>query len=221
MICVSLSEPDLASCLAALRGLSFAEIRLDKSHLSLQDVARLFSSHKKLIATCRPGGISDTARKELLLAAIDAGAAYVDVEVDSEAAFREEILTKARQKGCKVIVSFHDAHRTPDREELGARLEACFEAGADIAKVACKAQSDRDNARLLGLLDSSRPAIVIAMGPKGRIVRVMAPLLGSPFTLASPAEGRETAEGQIDRKSLLEMMEAIQHKIGNRKGDRS
>ena len=113
MICVSLSEPTLAGCISALAGISFAEIRMDRMQLSRSDVRRLFSSHRQLIATFRPGGVPDRERKELLMAAIEAEAAYVDVEVDSEAAYREEIVTRARQKSCRVIVSFHDYDGTP------------------------------------------------------------------------------------------------------------
>jgi len=78
----------------------------------------------------------------------------------------------------------------------------CFESGGDIAKIACKVNSERDNARLLGLLDSGRDVIVIGMGEKGRITRIVAPLLGSPFTYAAPARGRETADGQPDRETM-------------------
>jgi len=40
------------------------------------------------------------------------------------------------------------------------------------------------------------------MGQKGKITRVAAPLLGAPFAYASFKPGSETAEGQLDRKSL-------------------
>ena len=82
MICVSLAEPTLGECLAALVGLPFAEIRLDRMEgLSLEDVGTLSSSHERLIATCAPGSLPDNARKARLLAAVAAGAAYVDVEL--------------------------------------------------------------------------------------------------------------------------------------------
>jgi 3-dehydroquinate dehydratase-1 len=47
------------------------------------------------------------------------------------------------------------------------------------------------------------------MGPKGRLTRVVAPLLGSQFTYASAAGGKETAEGQIEREELEKIMEAL------------
>jgi 3-dehydroquinate dehydratase I len=221
MICVSLSEPNLAGCLAVLADLPFAEIRLDKMRLATDDVRTLFSSHKRLIATYRPGRVPDEERGRTLVAAIEAGAAYVDVEVEAGAAYREEIVTKAHAMGCTVIVSFHDHERTPERPELEARLSECFRAGADIAKIACTTHTDRDNARLLGLLDEDRRVIVIGMGPVGRITRVLAPMLGSPFTFASLGKGRETAEGQMDRATLEGLIEMVRKETGVEGGERS
>lgn len=221
MICVSLSERTLEGCLARLGGLSFAEIRLDRMRLSPDDVRTLFSSHARLIATYRPGEVPDEERKRLLVAAVEAGAAYVDVEVEAGAAYREEIITRAHVLGRRVIVSFHDHDRTPGKAELEARLSECFEAGADIAKIACMARTDRDNARLLGLLDDGRQVVVIGMGAIGRITRVLAPMLGSPFTFASFEKGCETAEGQMDRITLERLQEMVQKEIYAYGGDRT
>ena len=214
MICVSLAEPTLDECLAALAGLPFAEIRLDRMEgLSLEDVGTLFSSHKRLIATCAPGSLLDNARKARLLEAIAAGAAYVDVELEAKEPYREEIIAKARKHGCRVIISFHDHAKTPDRQTLSAIVAESFRKGADIVKIACAVWSERDNARLLGLLDDSRKIVVIGMEKRGRITRVVAPLLGSPFTFASLIEGRETAEGQIDKAALGSLMETLKQRV--------
>jgi|WetSurMetagenome_2_1015567.scaffolds.fasta_scaffold59834_2 3-dehydroquinate dehydratase-1 len=210
MICVSLAEESLNGCLSALKEIEFAEIRLDRMGPTLQDVWTLFSSHGQLIATCRPGRFTDDDRKVLLLAAIRAGAAYVDVEIESEPSYREEIIVDAKSRGCKVIVSFHDYEKTPGRAELEAILSQCFLAGADIAKIACTALSQRDSARLLGLLDREEKVVVVAMGERGRITRIVAPLFGSPFAFASLRPGKETAEGQIDRATLEGLIQTLQ-----------
>ncbi len=209
MVCVSLAEESLEGCLSALESEKFAEIRLDRTRLSPDDVKMLFSRGGRLIATCRPGGIPDLVRGELLSAAIDSGASYVDVEVDAEQSYRESIVARARSRGCKVIVSFHDYEKTPVRQELEAILSQCFRMGADIAKIACTARSRRDNARLLGLLDRRERVVVVAMGEKGGLTRIVAPLLGSPFTFASLRPGKETAEGQIDKTALEDLIKAI------------
>ncbi len=206
MICVSLAEESLDACFAALRNIDFAEIRLDKMNLSADDTRMLFSAHRRLIATCRPGSMDDERRKRLLIAAIDAGAAYVDVEVDSHQAFRDYVVSRARSRGCTVIVSFHDYEKTPRRRELEASVTECLRARADIVKISTMVRSARDNARLLGLLDRPEKIVVIGMGEMGRITRIVAPLLGSPFTFASASPGRETAEGQIDEATLRNLM---------------
>ena len=212
MICVSISDCSVQDCLAAVGKEKFAEVRLETiSGLKQEDVREIFSRKAKLIATCRPGSMKEEERKKLLLAAIEAGAAYVDVEVDAADDYKREIVPKARAKGCKVIVSFHDYDKTPLREELQQIVKWCFESGADIAKIACKANSEKDCARLLGLLDCEGKLIAIGMGDKGRITRVVAPLLGSPFTYASVSDGKETAKGQMTAEKTRKLMEEVRH----------
>ncbi|NYZ73654.1 type I 3-dehydroquinate dehydratase [Candidatus Micrarchaeota archaeon] len=225
MICVSIGERTAKGCMKALQGLAFAEVRLDMmepSELTEANVKMIFSqaaspvSQKaKLIATCRPGKLDENERKKLLGYAIASGAAYVDVEVEANDGYKAEIAAKARGKGCKVIVSYHNHKRTPPAEELKRIIEWCFESGADIAKIACMVQSEQDTARLLSLLDSDSRGrlVVVGMGQKGRLTRVVAPLLGSAFTYASSAGGKETAEGQISRETLEKMMEELK-KLG-------
>ena len=55
----------------------------------------------------------------------------------------------------------------------------------------------------------NKKIIVIGMGEKGKITRIVAPLLGSPFTYASLKEGKETAEGQISVDRLKELMRLL------------
>lgn len=71
------------------------------------------------------------------------------------------------------------------------------------------ARSERDSARLLGLLDRNERVVVVAMGTRGRVVRIVAPLFGSPFTFASLHIGKETAEGQIDRATLSKLLHVL------------
>jgi 3-dehydroquinate dehydratase-1 len=209
MICVSIAEHGLEACLKAVEGLEMVEIRLDRTRLTVQETRRLFSTRVKLIATCRPGSLSEHERKRFLLEAIGAGAAYVDLELEAEESFRNEIVKNARARGCRVIISYHDFEKTPAREVLTAIVDRCFEAGADLAKIACAVRSGREAARLLGLLDSEREIVIAGMGPLGRITRLAAPLLGTPFTYASLGEGQCTAPGQMAFKELQKLLEAV------------
>ncbi len=216
-VCVSIGERGHEACEKALKGTAFAEIRLDKAGLGRQDTARLFSfaraAGKELIATCRPdGGMDMVSRSRLLSTAIVAGAKFVDVEVESIRRYRECIARKARAAGCRIIVSYHNYEMTPETAVLKETVERCFGCGADIAKIACMVNEERDGVRLLSLLDGASAAqiVVIGMGQKGKITRVAAPLLGSPFTFASASAGKETAVGQIDKATLEEMHSIIE-----------
>ncbi|MDD5305980.1 MAG: type I 3-dehydroquinate dehydratase [Deltaproteobacteria bacterium] len=208
-ICVSVSGRTAEDLERALEGHKLAEVRLDLCDVSCNDIRRIFSEHPGLVATCRPGRFGAAERRERLLAAVEAGAAYVDLEVDCDQEERREIADRAGERGCRVIVSFHDFEGTPSREALEEIVSRCFEAGADVAKIACLARSPADAARLLGLLGHDRPVLAIGMGPLGKITRVAAPFLGSPFTFSSPAEGSETAPGQIPHKTLAAILREI------------
>jgi len=210
MICVSLVELSLDECLKAARSADLAEARLDLLSLSLEEIRRLFSSGARLIATCRAGSLSNEERRRVLLAAMDAGAAFVDLDVDQDAPFFGSVADAARRRGCKVIVSFHDFEKTPPRADLERMVDRCFDAGADLAKIACLVKRPSDNARLLGLLDSERPILVAGMGPLGLVTRVAAPLLGSPFTYASLSENKAAAPGQVPVEILQQWIEWIQ-----------
>ena len=209
MICVSIAEKTSEACLTALAGIDFAEIRIDEMETDKTDIKKIFSSHPRLIATCRPGKRSSQERLDLLHSAIEAGAAYVDIEVEAEGKYKDYLISRARSSGCQVIISYHNFQKTPQKSELEHIIEWCFTAGADIAKIACMVQHKNETARLLGLLNDERPLIVLGMGKLGRITRIAAPLLGSPFTYASPGKGRETAAGQLDRKTLEKMIRII------------
>lgn len=209
MICVSLAESTPEKCLAALEGIPFAEIRLDRMRTSEEGVGRIFSSHPRLIATCRPGRFTDARRLALLRAAVSAGAAYVDIEVEASASYKRALVREARSAGCRVIVSYHDLERTPPRRELLGIVDRCFASGADIAKIACRVRSQKDNARLLGLLDDDRALVVVGLGKKGTMTRVMGPLAGGRFSFASRARGRETAGGQIPHEALAKLIRMV------------
>lgn len=220
MICVSVAEPTVELCLEALKGLDFAEVRIDAMKVMIEDMETIFSRPLALIATFMPvspvvikdGFVDASVRKAFLISAVEAGAKYVDIEVQLDDVFRLEIIEKAKMKDCKVIVSFHDFHSTPEKEKLEEIAALCFSKGADIAKIACRVNSERDNLRLLGLLnnyDYQGRTVVIGMGNKGRITRVAAPLLGSPFTFASISKGKETAEGQIEKETLDRIMRLL------------
>lgn len=222
MICISIGERTAEACRKRLRGLECAEVRLDMmepSELTADNIKGIFAAPVTLIATCRPCTLNPEERQRALASAIDAGAAYVDIEVESDDGYKADLVRRAKGKGCTVIMSYHDDKRTPSVEELRHIAEWCFQSGAEIAKIACRVNAARENARLLGLLDTERKIIAVGMGPAGRITRLLAPLLGSCLTFASVAEGAETAPGQLDGERLARMIREVRDLCGGGPGE--
>lgn len=210
-ICVSLAETTWEACRRALETVEFAEIRLDITACSLEQVRNLFSLPRSLIATFRPGKADDETRRVMLEAAIVSGADYVDLESDAEPAFRKRLIRCAREKDCRIIISFHDDVRTPPTKELRRIIDACRGAGADIVKIACRVESPAECARLLSLYEDESDLISLGMGSRGRFTRLAALWLGAPFSYAALAAGKETAEGQIDIDTMKSILAGLSH----------
>ncbi len=154
------------------------------------------------LATCRRRGnggrFAGTVEQqvEVLQAAVRAGAAIVDLEIESlEAAPRalEEF-----PKQVTTLASYHDFKRTPDLLPVVRRLRST---DADILKVATRVVRPSDNLRLLGLCRDLPNVVVAGMGETGAPARLLAPQHGGLFTYAAPdADGgrvEPTAPGQI------------------------
>lgn len=213
MICVSLAEPSFRRVAAALEGLPMAEIRLDLTPLSRDEIAAIFSRPLPLVATYRPGRVPAAARAAALEAAVRAGAAYVDIEAESAPEYRKELIRIARERGCWVILSSHSGRRPPAAGELARLRDGLFRRGADIVKIVRRAASAEDCLRLLSLYGAGKAGRIVALGtgPAGAVTRLAAPFLGAPFTYASLRPGRETAEGQIDWRSLDRILKLAAH----------
>jgi len=210
MICVALQESNVNKCLQILKSVEMAEIRIDLAKLSENDVAKIFSeSPKKLIATCRPDNYSDGQRLKLLKTAISSGAAYVDIEIESTKEFTQELIIFAKQHNTKVIISYHNYEITPETSELLSIRKTCFSLGADIAKIATMVHTVQDNARLLALYDTDKKVVVLGMGSIGKLTRVIASFLGSPFTFAAFDAASATAPGQMTADQLKKIKEQM------------
>lgn len=211
MICVSLQGESLTEIQKALEGLEFAEIRIDKTNLAPAEITKLFSSSKiPLVATCRPGTRSDQERFEALSAAIRGGASYVDFEKDSPSDLREKIIAQAREKNCRVILTYHNYEETPMKLVMMHIVDELFEEGANIAKIVCRVKNIQECSRLLSLYEMKKNILALGLGEVGVVTRIIGPLLGAPFTYAALAPGKETAEGQPDLGTLQTMFKLLE-----------
>ncbi|MCK5683794.1 type I 3-dehydroquinate dehydratase [bacterium] len=211
MICVSFLSNDLDMLIKQISSVELAEIRLDNSEFSCEQLDKLFSISTSLIVTCRSGKFSDSDRFDILKHAIHSGVDFIDVDIRNSVDFIDSILLEVKKKSCKLILSFHEYDKCPLRDELDLIVKKCFSLGGDIAKIACKVNSDAECARLLALYDSPRAGeiISIGMGRRGRVTRVASVCLGAPFTYASYSSGMETAVGQLNYKELEKILDDI------------
>jgi len=214
MICVSVGNVGARECMERLAGLELAEVRLDTMDVDPVSVRTIFSMPLRLVATCRPGRYSDGERLELLSAAVEAGAAYVDVEMDAAHEFRRAARALTSGRSAHLIVSYHDHLGTPGERLLRNVVRDAFSSGADLVKIACMVRHPAENIRLLDLLKARSKTgrlIVVGMGDAGRITRVASVFLGSPFTYACHDDGEPCAPGQMSAGHLRKTMELIKN----------
>jgi 3-dehydroquinate dehydratase/shikimate dehydrogenase len=196
LICATVTASTMADLVIARDAVSDAdmvEMRLDT--VADPDVwAALRQRKTPVIVTCRcraEGGQfagSEEARRALLMAALEAGAEYVDLEWRSD--FDEVVRARG---GRNIVLSHHDFTGVP--ADLGARLDAMLATPAAVVKVAVKATRLAD---CLTLRDQSRrhpdrSLVLIGMGDAGLPTRVFAARFGSLWTYVGDA----VAPGQV------------------------
>ncbi len=209
-ICVSIGKasPDLA--LAQVDGIAakvdVIEIRLDcldnpavTPFLSRVDPALLFTCRAKWEGGAYAG--EEAARIALLVEAVTAGCAYVDLELRSPAQSWRQLRRSARDSATRLICSWHDFTMTPSREDLLRIVTEMRRSGADIGKIVTMALSGSDALRVLALQERAAemdfPLIAFCMGEAGVISRVATLPLGGYMTYCAPEKGDVTAPGQI------------------------
>lgn len=191
----------------------FANVtNIDKSIEALRYI-RGFIKKSLLIFTCRiksEGGInkiSDQLRHKLILKAIKTNLVdIVDIELCNSTKFIQSIVNCAKKHGVKVIISYHDFVKTPDKNLIIKKLLLAQNLNADIAKIAVMPKNYNDVLSLFCATLRARqeklyiPIVAISMGKKGFISRVIGGLFGSDITFA---RGKKTsATGQISFKKM-------------------
>ena len=209
-ICYSLKqvEKDYCRFMAATRAGAAVEIRLDECDFDEDDIREIFSGERQalLIATFHislPSQAEDAARA--LTAAILAGADYVDIALDFPENTRKWLMNLAMNRGCRVILSYHNYSATDTPERLRAVGEQARREGADVIKIVTTAHSAEDAATVLSLYDHFEPErlLAFAMGAEGRDSRFIAFEKGAPFLFVSPTRRNATASGQPCWADLL------------------
>ena len=216
MICVTIQNRSLEEIYDLLCNASptiqMAEIRLDRCPLDLEEIADLFSgSDTPLIATCRvseDGGPTWDEAEERLTTAIEAGAAFVDLEIEAPKEVGKRLRRACNEYGTVMIRSCHFFEGVPSTETLLQTAEKCRKFGGEITKVAAYAHSEEDVARLMSLYhyDVADRLVAFAMGEAGKESRMACLGKGAPFTYAALSEKEAAAPGQWPYNVMTEAL---------------
>eukprot|EP00177_Eucheuma_denticulatum_P006664 GFKZ01012127.1.p1 GENE.GFKZ01012127.1~~GFKZ01012127.1.p1 ORF type:complete len:574 (+),score=97.67 GFKZ01012127.1:272-1993(+) len=218
LLCVSLTASNLTSLRSQLSaataaGAQIAELRLDLLEPETDWKSLLPQSPLPLIVTNRAqweGGnstLDEPQRLSMLIDAIEAGVSHIDVEMKAADEFWKHLENRGiRLSSTKLILSHHNFDRPLSAEEIRATISSMKSKGADVAKIAMMAKSALDNCTVFRELQKAdMPTIVLAMGDLGKPSRILAGKFGAYLTFASVEQGKGSAPGQVDIKSMVDV----------------
>ena len=239
MICTVIHNKNFEQIQEALELCEMAEIRLDSCRMSSRELQECFSSDVPLIATCRVAEVMASEpslqdetltpqsreikaaqiAERRLCQAIEAGARYVDVEIEAPKQMSKRVRNVAHENGTVFIRSYHDFEGTASVDALRTLVVKCHYHGADMVKIATMASSQEDAERVLSLYEwcdgmagtdmenlSNGGLIAFCMGEEGRDSRLECLRRGAPFTYAAMDGDEAVAPGQW---TMSEMMDAV------------
>ena len=235
MICTTIQNRNLKQIYEALEKCEMAEIRLDRCDLSPKDIDELFTADIPLVATCRIAEVMATEpslqapeltaqsreikamqiAEKKLIRAIEAGARYVDVEMEAQKQMSKRVRQAAHENGTIFIRSYHDFEGTDSLEALKALVEKCLYHGADMVKIVTTAHSQSDVDKVMSLYDWCRKSVAsladgglvaFCMGDAGSQSRIDCLKYGAPYTYVAFTEDEAAAPGQWP---VDEMMNAV------------
>ena len=218
MICTVIQNKSFEQILQVLEHCEMAEVRLDRCALTPRQIDECFSSDVPLIATCRVAevmanepslqdvSLSAQSREikaaqiaeNRLCRAIEAGARYVDVEIEAPKQMSKRVRNMAHENGTVFIRSYHDFEGTAAVDALRTLVVKCHYHGADMVKIATMASSQEDVERVLSLYEwcegmrgtdmenlADGGLVAFCMGDLGRESRLECLRRGAPFTYAA------------------------------------
>ena len=226
MICTTIQNRTAGQIVETLEHCGMAEIRLDRCSLSAKEIEDVFTSDVPLVATCRISevmksepslqdpSLTDQSREvkamqiaeRRLIKAVEAGARYVDVEIEAPKQMSKRVRQAAHENGTVFIRSYHDFEGTDSVPALKALVEKCRYHGADMVKLVTTAKCAEDVERVMSLYDWARTEgidlIAFCMGDAGRESRLECLKRGAPYTYAALTAEEAAAPGQMPASEM-------------------
>lgn len=176
------------------------ELRVDKIKDLTENDLKLI--RKKTVKE----SIFTSRNKETILEGLNLGFDYIDIEFSLLSQ-----LNLSQNNKHKVILSFHDYEKTSSLKELTEKVDNMRKFGVGVVKIATMVKNDTDMDNLFRILISKKKnekIIVVGMGKKGRLTRILGPLLGSFLTFTSTQYGK-SALGQVDIIKLKKIYKLV------------
>lgn len=187
---------------------NFVELRVDYINDFSINQINIIKQHvyKENIFTCRSindGGKFEGSKEELKNIVHEANELWFN-HIDIEMSMLKSI--NFLNKNSKIIGSYHNFNNTPSYDELLNIYENIKRYDfVDIVKIATNVVNDSDNIELVKLLINKRgDIIVLGMGERGKITRIVSPLLGGYLTFAS-INNNISASGQISLSDFIKI----------------
>ena len=165
----------------------------------LNDAGKALSAEGLYLGEPRKGrNPAEEFAENQLLKAIEAGAKYVDLEMEAPPMMGRKIRQACQEYGTMLIRSFHDYAGTPPDATLMSTLDKGRRFGGEVVKIVTTATCKADTDRVLALYREAEPGTLVAfcMGAEGRESRLEALRKGAPFTYACLTPEEATAPGQ-------------------------
>ncbi len=165
---------------------------------------------KNSIITCRrkdEGGKwmgSESSRLALLSQAFRLRFSFVDVELRT---LEEGVFVIPQNMSTNSVISFHDFIKTPPLAQIQKILKRMQMFNPAVKKIAAMVNDEGDNAVLIQAalgIKIEEQVCIIGMGDRGKITRVLAPLLSGGFAYCS-INGECSAPGQIGCREMKEI----------------
>ncbi|OGK19042.1 type I 3-dehydroquinate dehydratase [Candidatus Roizmanbacteria bacterium RIFCSPHIGHO2_01_FULL_39_8] len=190
------------------------ELRVDHIlNLKLKDLEIIRNQTKKeSIFTCRikkEGGLflhDESLRKKILQKGFELEFDHIDIELSTFVKWQP-----IRNKKTKLIISYHNLEKTPHFWILNKIIFQMNQFLPNILKIATMVTDDYDMTQLYRIMvnkPKKEERIVVGMGEKGKITRILGPLLGSYLTYASTPLS-QSAPGQMDIGKLKVIYDSL------------
>lgn len=141
----------------------------------------------------------------------------IDVELYNNEEDVQQLVEVAHQHGVYVIISNHDFHQTPVKEEIIHRLKRAQQLGADLPKIAVMPKNAGDVLTLLNATwemkekYADRPIITMSMSGIGVISRLAGEVFGSALTFG--AAKKASAPGQVAVSELKQTLDLLHRSL--------